>query len=137
MSVSPRRQRPPRDGCRMCQMAFNIDPSHPTDIAGNFKLAVGLARRRKRRAQRAQHRRGGDQRKSAKAALRKPTINAIGNPLSEPMATGCTKAGVRRDRMPRAAHTFKRSPGSVVKKRAFRQTPLRLYQVFDLTKRRG
>ena len=49
MSVSPRRQRPPRDGCRMCQMAFNIDPPHPTDIAGNFKLAVGLVRRRKRR----------------------------------------------------------------------------------------
>lgn len=107
MPVSTRRQRPPRYGRRMRQMALDIDPPHPTDIAGDFKLTVGLARRRERRAQRAQHRWGSDQRKSAKAALRKPTINAIGNPLGEPMAAHRTRAGVRRDRMPRAAHTFK------------------------------
>jgi serine/threonine protein kinase HipA of HipAB toxin-antitoxin module len=90
----------------MRQMTLDIHPPHPTNVTGNLQLAVGLARGRKRRAQGPQHRRRRDQRQSAKAALGKATINALCNPLGEPVAAQGARAGVRRYRVPRATHTF-------------------------------
>jgi hypothetical protein len=73
----------------MRQMTLDIHPPHPPDIARGLHLAVGLARGRKRRAQRAEHRGWRDRRQSAKAAFGKATVNALCNPLGEAVTAQC------------------------------------------------
>ncbi len=106
----PRVWRAPRHGCRMRQMTLDVYAPHTADIAGNFEFSMGFVQRRKRCAQRPHHGWRCDPCPSAEATLRKPTIDTIGYPLSEPMASQCERVGVRRYREPRAARPFERSP---------------------------